>query len=225
MIDLSWHAPAAAFDAAAAGDEAPLRASLDDHGVSEEAIEAVLATVRSPAVLLEVLRANADGLFRQRAHLGARLSILHADGDDRDERRSVMVAPSPVELVHTLLAGFELGPRDPHDAAALEAEPGSVRLDHPEQGVEAVLGQAQLPAGVGSVGDPSQRQWWGLRWYAPDEPEQVTRLQVLDVGRLWVQEDLTLLPADAVGVLGLLASLLGELSRITATASTHGDEP
>ena len=224
MIDLSWHAPATAFDAAAAGDDRVLRDSLTAHGATDDAAGQLLAAVRAPHAVLEVLQADVRGALRQRAYLGTGLSSLHADGDDREEVRAVLVAPSPAELVHALLAGLGLGPRPAHDAATLEAAPDAVHLDRTDQAIDAVRGAAELPAQVQVIGDPSEHRWWGLRWYAPDQPERTARLQVLDVGRLWVQDGTALVPADAVGVLTLLSPLLGELSRLAARASGSGED-
>lgn len=223
MIDISWEAAPGVFDAAVAGDDRPLRASLDEHGAEAMAVDAILATAADPAVVLEVLAADATGMVRQRALLRAGLSLLHADGDDREQPSTVMVAPSPAELVHVLLGDLGLGSRPPHDEAVLSAPVGSFQLQMPDQAVLAVSGQGELPAGVDRVGEPERHGWWGLRWHEPSRPDETATLQVLDVGRLWLQDGKVLLAADAVGVMLLLRPLLGELSRLGRTRPSDDD--
>lgn len=223
MIDISWQAAPVVFDAAAAGDDRPLRDALEAHGAGSVAVDALRATVSAPAVLLEILAADRGGMVRQRALLGAGLSLVHADGDDREEPGTVVVAPSPVELVHVLLGGQGLGARPAHDEAAMSAAAGSIVLTSPDQAVLAVTGQGELPDAVIPVGDPEQHRWWGLRWHEPARPDETATLQVLDVGRLWLQDGTVLLPADAVGIMLLLRPLLAELSRLGRTRPTEED--
>lgn len=223
MIDISWQAAPRVFDAVAAGDDQTLRTSLEEHGAEGVAVEAILATATTPAVVLEVLAADATGMVRQRALLGAGLSLLHADGDDREQPGTVMVAPSPVELVHVLLGGMGLGSRPVHDEASLSAAAGSIELQAPDQAVLAVTGQGELPHAVGRLGDQEQHGWWGLRWHEPARPDKTATLQVLDVGRFWLQDGTVLLPADAVGIMLLLRPLLAELSRLGRTRPTEED--
>ena len=213
MIDDHLTLPPAVLDAARAGDTAALTDALAADAADPARAQELAALAHRPALVVELVSATPQVTLRQRALLGEAAGLLHADGDDRDTAHTVVLASTPTELLHVMLAGVRLAPRRTHPVERVVAQP-AVELPEAESVLELVRGTRPLPDGVEPAVDADAYRWWGLRWYEPDAPEVAAWLHVLDVGRYWVQDGRRLHPADPVGLFLALAPLLGVCSEL-----------